>query len=72
MENNLDDLIKQAKEQKVISEVKIKNSGLTDEDLFIIIRAMLWYNPIIEMPSNASIMSFIENARIMYKELKKR
>lgn len=43
---------------------------MSDKDLFIIIRAMIWFNPILEMPSNASILSCIENARIMYEELK--
>ena len=43
---------------------------MSDKDLFIIIRAMIWFNPILEMPSNACILSFIENAGIMYEKLK--
>ena len=37
-----------------------KYAQITNQDLFIIIKAILWYNPSIQMPSDEEIMKFIK------------
>lgn len=41
---------------------------MTKEDLFIIIKAILWYNAsIVQMPSDEEIKKFIETHKEKYK-----
>ncbi len=37
-----------------------KYAQITNQDLFIIIKAILWYNPSIQIPSDEEIMKFIK------------
>ena len=64
-ENNLEELLKKAKNQKIISNEKTNN-----EDVFVIISAFLWSIHGENMPSDEEILNFIETSRFNYRKLK--
>lgn len=42
---------------------------MSDEQLFIIIRAICWYNPILQMPQDEELKKFIDDAKARFSEL---
>lgn len=44
-----------------------KYAQITNQDLFIIIKALLWYLPTIQVPSDEEIMKFIEIHKEKFK-----
>lgn len=44
-----------------------KYAQITNQDLFIIIKALLWYLPTIQVPSDEEIMNFIETHKEKFK-----